>query len=107
MAGWWAPGNGKPPDIKTRVFQSKTSSRNNPTKGTVNFRLPFVAHGRLCLSLLLELQYGISMSKCVPALNFRFRFVFLEFRRNLFSERLTIGRNFEFQNGLGLTIKTA
>ena len=31
--------NGKSPDIKTRVFQSKASSRNSATKGTVNFRL--------------------------------------------------------------------
>ena len=27
--------------------------------------------------------------------------------RSLFSEELNIGRNFAFQNGLGLTIKTA
>ena len=44
--------NGKSPDIKTRVFQPKTSSRNKPTKRTVNFRLPFVAHERQCLSSL-------------------------------------------------------
>ena len=44
---------GKSPGIETRVFQSKTSSRNNPTKGTVHFRLPFVVHGRLCLSFLI------------------------------------------------------
>ena len=31
--------NGKSPDIKTRVFQSKASSRNSATKETVNFRL--------------------------------------------------------------------
>ena len=29
------------------------------------------------------------------------------FRGDLFSERLTIGRDFAFQNGLGLTIKIA
>ena len=31
--------HGKSPDIKARVFQSKASSRNSATKGTVNFRL--------------------------------------------------------------------
>ena len=36
-----------------RHQESKTSSRNSLTKGIVNFRLPFVAHGRLCLSSLL------------------------------------------------------
>ena len=37
--------NGKSPAIKTRVFQSKTSSRNSATKGAVNARFPLVAHG--------------------------------------------------------------
>ena len=43
--------NGKSPDIKTRVFQPWTSGRNKPTKRTVDFRLPFVAHERLCLNV--------------------------------------------------------
>ena len=39
----------------TDVLEPRTatgSCRNSPTKGTVNFRLRFVAHRRLCLSSL-------------------------------------------------------
>ena len=38
---------------------------------------------------------------------FKRPFCWAYFRGSLFSERLTIGGNFAFQNGLGLTIKTA
>ena len=38
---------------------------------------------------------------------FKRLFCWAYFRGNLFSEGLIIGRNFAFQNGLGLTIKTA
>ena len=38
---------------------------------------------------------------------FKRLFCWAYFRGSLFSEGLIIGRNFEFQNGLGLTIKTA
>ena len=50
--------NGKSPEIyiKTRVFQSTRSTSS--TKGTVNFRLPFVAYRCLCLSSLFNtVQY--------------------------------------------------
>ena len=38
--------------------ETETVQRNCPTKGTVNFRLPFVVHGRLCFSSLLTQGRG-------------------------------------------------
>ena len=44
----------------------------------------------------------------VPGLIFiQKAFCWAYFRGSLFSEGIIIGRNFAFQNGLGLTIKTA
>ena len=49
--------NGKLQDSKTRVFQPKTSRRNSPTKGTVNFRL----HVRGSRTSVLKLPINFSM----------------------------------------------
>ena len=69
LSGFWCREHGERKCSRCFPHEDKPCRNSTcPTKGTVNFRLPFVAHGRLCLSSLFSHLQQIWMYwACTPS----------------------------------------